>query len=109
MQAKDILQSDLLDIVFDDRNKDYGAYQLRKTYNKRITKALLITASVALLALLGSFIANKVNAAKEKVKKDRGNTYRDRTRGREKSRTTSATSASRTAESGNEAVYSSRN
>jgi len=69
MEANKILSADLLDLIFEHRNKDYGAYQLRKTYNKRITKALLITASVALLALLGSFIANKVNAAKEKVKK----------------------------------------
>jgi protein TonB len=69
MEANKILSADLLDLLFENRNKDYGAYQLRKTYNRRITKALLITASVALLALLGSFIANKVNAAKEKFKK----------------------------------------
>jgi periplasmic protein TonB len=69
MEANKILSADLLDLLFENRNKDYGAYQLRKTYNRRITKALLITASVALLALLGSFIANKVNASKEKFKK----------------------------------------
>ena len=28
-------------LIFDDRNKSYGAYDLRKTYNKRITKALV--------------------------------------------------------------------
>lgn len=63
MEANKILSSDLLDLVFEGRNKEYGAYQLRKTYNGRITRALLITASVALLALLGSFLANKFKSS----------------------------------------------
>lgn len=58
MEANKILSSDILDLIFEDRNKDYGAYQLRKTYNKRILMALIITASVALLALLGSLVAS---------------------------------------------------
>ena len=57
MEANKILGADILDLVFEDRNKDYGAYELRKTYNKRILKALIITASIALLALLGSLLA----------------------------------------------------
>jgi protein TonB len=61
MEANKILSADILDLVFEDRNKDYGAYQLRKTYNSRIIKALIITGSVALLALLGSFIASKLD------------------------------------------------
>jgi protein TonB len=69
MEADKILSANVLDILFEKRNKDYGAYQLRKTYNKRITKALLITFSVALLALLGSFLVNKVNASAVKAKK----------------------------------------
>jgi periplasmic protein TonB len=58
MEVSKILSSDILDLVFDGRNKDYGAYQLRKTYNKRLAIALVITASIALLILLGSFIAS---------------------------------------------------
>lgn len=61
MQAKDILQSDLLDIVFDDRNKEYGAYELRKKYNKRIATALSITALLFLIVILSSFISGKGN------------------------------------------------
>lgn len=57
MDANKILNADILDLIFEDRNKDYGAYNLRKTYNQRILKALIITASVALLALLGSLLA----------------------------------------------------
>ena len=36
MEANKILSADILDLVFEGRNKDYGAYDLRKTYNKRI-------------------------------------------------------------------------
>ncbi|MGH2648613.1 MAG: energy transducer TonB, partial [Ginsengibacter sp.] len=43
MEANKILKSDFLDILFDGRNKDYGAYDLRKTYNKRIKVALAST------------------------------------------------------------------
>ena len=59
MDANKILSADLLDILFEDRNKDYGAYELRRSYNKRILLALLITASIALLALLGSFLMDQ--------------------------------------------------
>lgn len=52
MEVSKILSSDILDIVFDGRNKNYGAYELRKKYNRRLTIALVITASIALLILL---------------------------------------------------------
>lgn len=58
MEANKILSADVLDLVFEGRNKDYGAYDLRKTYNRRILRALIITASVALLALLGSILSS---------------------------------------------------
>src|SRR5215831_11776721 len=57
MDANKILNADILDLIFEDRNKDYGAYNLRKTYNQRVLKALIITASIAVLALLGSLLA----------------------------------------------------
>jgi protein TonB len=60
MEAKQILKSDLLDILFEGKNKEYGAYELRKTYNKRLTKALIGTVVLILLVLIGSAIANKL-------------------------------------------------
>ena len=33
MNQQAILQSNLLDIIFENRNKDYGAYKLRKSYH----------------------------------------------------------------------------
>jgi protein TonB len=68
MEANKILSADILDLVFEDRNKEYGAYYLRKTYNKRIVRALIITASVALLAFLGSVLASTISKKGSKVK-----------------------------------------
>ena len=60
MEANKILQADLLDLVFEGRNKEYGAYELRKRYNKRITLALGITAAIAILAIGGSLLASEL-------------------------------------------------
>ena len=69
MEANKILSADILDIIFEGKNKDYGAYDLRRTYHKRIVRALIITASVALLALLGSVLAaNMKSTGKSKNK-----------------------------------------
>ena len=67
MEANKILSADVLDIVFEGRNKEYGAYQLRKTYNKRITLALIITASIALVALGSSFLAKQFSSKDNKL------------------------------------------
>lgn len=40
MTSNEILKADVLDIVFDNRNKNYGAYVLRKYYNNRLGIAL---------------------------------------------------------------------
>ncbi|MDH7464081.1 TonB family protein [Chitinophagaceae bacterium 26-R-25] len=40
MNANSILHSDVLDILFENRNKQYGAYTLRKEYNKRLMTAI---------------------------------------------------------------------
>ncbi|MFM8806913.1 MAG: hypothetical protein ACKOD1_06070, partial [Sphingomonadales bacterium] len=56
MELNKILTADILDIVFEGRNKEYGAYDLRKTYHERVKRALIITASTAALILLISFL-----------------------------------------------------
>lgn len=56
MLPEKIMQSDLLDILFENRNKDYGAYALRKSYNKRMIASIGCTLLVALLfSILQSF------------------------------------------------------
>ncbi len=60
MQTNNILSASLIDLVFDGRNKDYGAYELRKTYSQRIRKSLLITIAVTGLAFGGSILARSI-------------------------------------------------
>lgn len=67
MEANKILSADVLDLIFEGKNKDYGAYDLRKSYNKRIVMALVITASVALLALVGSILASTLKSNSDKT------------------------------------------
>ncbi len=62
MDANQILKSDLLDIIFEGRNKEYGAYELRRTYNRRITYALIGMVSLILIVFLGRVLAGQFNA-----------------------------------------------
>jgi protein TonB len=52
MEANQILQSALLDILFEEKNKAYGAYDLRKTYNRRIATALSSTILFVLVFMI---------------------------------------------------------
>lgn len=58
MDSNQILKSDLLDIIFDGRNKEYGAYDLRRTYNRRISMALIGMVALLLILLVGRILAN---------------------------------------------------
>lgn len=58
MDVNKILTADFLDILFEGKNKEYGAYDLRKTYNKRLITALIGTAAVILLLFIGYFLSN---------------------------------------------------
>ncbi|MFY8003972.1 MAG: hypothetical protein ACOVNR_03985, partial [Chitinophagaceae bacterium] len=51
MKAQQILQAELLDILFENKNKMYGAYELRKNYANRLWLSLIITALVCLLTI----------------------------------------------------------
>jgi protein TonB len=51
MEVSKILSADLLDIIFDGRNKTYGAYELRKTYSHRLAEALIITIAVCVVSI----------------------------------------------------------
>ena len=67
MERNQILKSDILDIIFEGRNKEYGAYELRKTYNKRIATALIGTVVLILILLIGKVIANKLSTDNDKL------------------------------------------
>jgi len=68
MEVNKILSADVLDIIFEGRNKEYGAYDLRKTYNKRLVTSLLIVGALCLLLFIGylasALLANKNDNSK---------------------------------------------
>lgn len=63
MDVNKILSADLLDIIFDGRNKEYGAYELRKSYTKRLLTALLAMLGIGVFIFASAYIAQ---SAKDK-------------------------------------------
>jgi periplasmic protein TonB len=61
MNAETILQSDVLDILFENRNKQYGAYQLRRGYDNRLLSALLAIISIVSLIFVWNYFQNNWN------------------------------------------------
>lgn len=58
MEAKQILQANILEIIFEGKNKAYGAYYLRKTYHKRLTTALIVMISLLLFTFIIYIVAS---------------------------------------------------
>ena len=58
MEANKYLSADILDILFEGKNKEYGAYELRKTYSKRIGIAVAVMVAICLLAFIFTILAN---------------------------------------------------
>jgi len=61
MEINKILSADVLDIIFDGKNKSYGAYDLRKSYSKRITYAIIATVAICASILLITFLSTLIN------------------------------------------------
>jgi len=61
MDATKLLQADILDIVFDGRNKAYGAYELRRAYNKRLGIAMTAMAAICITAFVGSVLSRSTD------------------------------------------------
>lgn len=68
MDAEQIKKSDFLDIVFDGRNKAYGAYELRRAYGKRLTMALIGVAIGTAVIAGAVFLSQKL---KPEVKEEK--------------------------------------
>ncbi|MBS1932884.1 MAG: energy transducer TonB [Bacteroidetes bacterium] len=66
MDINKILSADILDIIFEGRNKEYGAYDLRKTYNKRMAIALVSLAALILLLFVGYVLAGVIGNGPKK-------------------------------------------
>ena len=67
MTSTDILKANLLDIVFENRNKQYGAYILRKNYSSRLTVALLTTLTISFLAFFIFRNSGAIKAIQDKI------------------------------------------
>ncbi|MEN9684857.1 MAG: hypothetical protein RLZZ28_643 [Bacteroidota bacterium] len=67
MEINKILSADILDIIFDGRDKEYGAYELRKTYNKRIKIAMAGMILICATFLVGSLVANSTKKSKTEL------------------------------------------
>jgi periplasmic protein TonB len=52
-----------LDLVFENRNQTYGAYELRKNYDRTMVKALLVASFLFVSAVSGPFIYQQVRTA----------------------------------------------
>ena len=59
MEIQQIPNADWLDILFDGRNKEYGAYDLRKTYRRRLTLSITVMLSVTCMLFIGFAFAGK--------------------------------------------------
>ncbi|MFD3002188.1 energy transducer TonB [Pontibacter toksunensis] len=64
-------KASLDDIVFEGRNKAYGAYLLRRLYNNHITKAAIIATVLFLLFISIPLIAKMIQGEEEVVMDDR--------------------------------------
>jgi protein TonB len=60
MDTAKILKSDFLDILFENRNKEYGAYDLRRQYDKRVRNAIIGSAALMLVVIGGYAINNYI-------------------------------------------------
>ena len=54
---------DLDEIVFQNRNREYGAYDLRKVYKNYLTKSVLIGTTLFVLAIVVPFTYAKIKEA----------------------------------------------
>jgi len=67
MDINKILTADILDLIFEGRFKEYGAYELRKTYNDRLKKALIGMISVTLILGGVAIWSNSVKKSKTDI------------------------------------------
>lgn len=67
MEADKVLTSSILDILFEGRNKEYGAYELRKHHNSRVLLGLLAVAFITGLAFAIKALPNGQNGPQKQA------------------------------------------
>src|SRR5688500_8465662 len=71
MENNNYSNATLDDIVFEGRNREYGAYTLRKIYNKHLFRGLIIAIALFALFLAAPVIAKKLFPEEEVVTEER--------------------------------------
>ena len=66
MDAKQLATATLDDIVFENKHKAYGAYDLRKNYQKTVWRAFIIGSLAFVTGVAGPFIAGRLFEASKK-------------------------------------------
>lgn len=69
MNTATISGNDFLDILFNGRNKDYGAYDLRRKYDRRVRNAIVGTAAVTLTIIGGYALSNRLSVSETDTRK----------------------------------------
>jgi len=67
MAKIDLVNNEWVDLVFEGRNQDYGAYKLRKGTSARNVKSILIMLAIAALAFIAVKVNNVITEANKKV------------------------------------------
>jgi len=70
MTNQEITQADMLDILFEHRNKAYGAYSLRREYNGRLLKALITGLGTVVLFTLMATVSHTTGSNNPAAKDD---------------------------------------
>lgn len=61
MEPNKILTADILDIVFEGRNKEYGAYELRTGYRRRLITAMVSMVGLFVVLFVAYLISSNIN------------------------------------------------
>ena len=74
MDNAQLAKASFNDIVFEGRNKAYGAYEIRRIYSRYVTRALIIGVAIfsllVLFPLIAQFIADRVPKEKLNLKEN---------------------------------------
>lgn len=70
MEPQRIMQSSMDDIIFENRNKSYGAYILRKLYPKNLGRSVLAAVIFFTLAITGPVLASLIMGSSDSKKEN---------------------------------------
>jgi periplasmic protein TonB len=70
MNSELIMKTDVLDILFEKRNKAYGAYMLRKFYKNRLIKSLLVTVAAVIVFSAFTLLPGKAESSPDFLVKE---------------------------------------